>query len=268
MADFEMIPVLDWSLITSGERDAFLSQLRHAFITVGFCYLKDPPIEKSTRDRLIAYAPKLFELDEVRKDALGMVNTPHFLGYTHWAVQPEYTRGQIDMREQFDFGTDYENPWREGDPDYMKLWGNAQWPPEELLSGFKATLITYLEQLGKFGFKFMELLAEAFGLPINAFDKFYESPKETQQHRCKIIKYPVQEDSRANQGVGPHFDSGFLTLLLQASSQPGLQVQSPSGKWIDALPIPDTLVVNLGKGIETVTGGSQGRHAIECSRPI
>lgn len=48
-------------------------------------------------------------------------------------------------------------------------------------------MITYLEQLGKFGFEFMELLAEAFGLPANAFDQFYKTPKETQQHRCKVL---------------------------------------------------------------------------------
>ncbi|KAG8872847.1 hypothetical protein FRB97_007295 [Tulasnella sp. 331] len=248
-----------WSLIVRGEKYSFISQLRQAFIT-------DPPVDKTTTARLVDYVPKLFDLDEVRKDALGMVNTPHFLGYTHWAVQPEYTAGQIDMREQFDFGTDYQNQYREGEPDYMKYWGNAQWPPEELIPGFKATLTTYLEQLGSLGFEFMGLLAEALGLPVDVFDKFYASPKESQQHRCKellppkVIKYPIEEGSKGSQGVGPHYDSGFLTLasiqhLLQASSQPGLQVQSPSGKWIDALPIPDTLVVNLGKGIEAVTGG-------------
>lgn len=40
MADFDSIPVLDWSLTSGGGKDAFLSQLRQAFITVGFCYLK------------------------------------------------------------------------------------------------------------------------------------------------------------------------------------------------------------------------------------
>lgn len=54
------------------------------------------------------------------------------------------------------------------------------------MPGFKTTLITYLEQLGEFGFDLMELLAEAFGLPVDVFDKFYASPKETQQHRCKV----------------------------------------------------------------------------------
>lgn len=33
------------------------------------------------------------------------------------------------MREQYDFGTDYQNCYRDGDPDYMKYWGNAQVTP-------------------------------------------------------------------------------------------------------------------------------------------
>lgn len=53
-----------------------------------------------------------------------MRNTPHFLGYT--SLGTEITRGAVDIREQFDFGTDYTYPFKEGDPDYLKLWGNAQ----------------------------------------------------------------------------------------------------------------------------------------------
>lgn len=87
----------------------------------------------------------------------------------------------------------------------MKLWGNAQvsesiphdmhtltdkplnlqWPPEELVPGFKQTMLAYTQQVGKLGFEFASLLAEAFGLPPDTFDKFYDSPKELQQHRCK-----------------------------------------------------------------------------------
>ncbi|KAJ2968416.1 hypothetical protein NUW54_g13225 [Trametes sanguinea] len=75
------------------------------------------------------------------------------------------------------------------------------------------------------------------------------------QHRSKIVKYPARKEGESDQGVGPHFDGGFLTFLLQASDHPGLQVQNLSGQWIDAPPIPGTFVVNIGKALETVTQG-------------
>ncbi|WP_327786378.1 2OG-Fe(II) oxygenase family protein [Aeromonas caviae] len=44
-------------------------------------------------------------------------------------------------------------------------------------------------------------------------------------------------------GVGPHKDSGFLSFLLQ-DDQPGLQVEVAPDHWIDALPLPGTLLAN------------------------
>ena len=62
-------------------------------------------------------------------------------------------------------------------------------------------------------------------------------------------------NANSDQGVGPHYDAGFLTLLLPVSPHEGLQVQTPSGAWVPAPPLPDTLVVNFGKGIEAATRG-------------
>ncbi|KAG8950233.1 hypothetical protein FRC04_007867 [Tulasnella sp. 424] len=240
------IPIIDWNLIENGQKDQFLCQLRHAFVVVGFAYLKNPPVDPTLIDQMIKFAPRLFDLPQEEKNALSMVNSPHFMGYNR--LGNEITRGKVDVREQFDFVTDSTPTWKQGDPIYLKYNGPAQWPNEISLPGFKATVTEYLQQLGKLGVEFMSLLAESLHLPRDIFDKFYESPKESSSHMCKIVKYPVLDASLGNQGVGPHYDSSFLTLLLQASAQPGLQVQSPSGQWIDAKPIPGTLVVNLGKG--------------------
>jgi isopenicillin N synthase-like dioxygenase len=64
----------------------------------------------------------------------------------------------------------------------------------------------------------------------------------------QIVKYPANDGSLTDQGVGPHYDAGFLTFLLLASPHRGLQVQNLSGQWIDVPPIPGTFVVNIGKG--------------------
>ncbi|KAF9811147.1 hypothetical protein IEO21_06631 [Rhodonia placenta] len=252
-ANFSSVPVLDYSLVSDPERRPdFISQLRHALINVGFLYLSHPPVAREDIDAIIGYAPRLFDLPQEAKDKINMRNSEHFFGYTRLGA--EITKGQTDQREQYDFATPYEKRWKPGDPEYIRLWGPAQWPDEELLPGFKDTMHRYLAQVEKLSYEFIGLLAEALELPQDALKQFYEKDGLT-QHRAKVVKYPPQDNLSSNQGVGPHFDGGFLTFLLQASPHPGLQVQNLAGEWIDAPPIPGTFVVNIGKALETVTQG-------------
>ncbi|KAG5734874.1 putative iron/ascorbate oxidoreductase [Termitomyces sp. T112] len=253
-ANFSSVPVLDWNLLTV-DKPLFIAQLRHALINVGFLYLSNPPVASENIAALIEYIPRLFGLPQEAKDAIRMANSPHFLGYSRLGA--ELTKGKTDHREQFDFATRHETRWREGAdvPQYYRLWGPSQWPDESLIPGFRSTLEGYFEQVQELSYAFISLLAEAFGLPTNALRHFYDTP-EKMQHRGKIVQYPIITDLDADdQGVGPHYDAGFLTFLLQASPHKGLQVQNLSGQWIDAPPIPNTFVVNIGKALEFVTKG-------------
>jgi len=123
--DFEAVPVLDYSLVNSPTAKAtFLDQLRHALINVGFLYLSNHPVPQTDIDRLIDYIPKLFDLPQEAKDKIRMVNSPHFLGYSSFGT--ELTKGTVDQREQFDFATRHTCRWKEGDPDYHRIWGPSQ----------------------------------------------------------------------------------------------------------------------------------------------
>jgi hypothetical protein len=89
----------------------------------------------------------------------------------------------------------------------------VQWPDETLIPGFRKTLEEYFAQVQQLSYNFSSLLAEAFGLPSDALRKFYGTDPNM-QHRGKIVQYPVisEGDSEA-QGVGPHYDAGFLTFV-------------------------------------------------------
>ena len=252
LGNFEAIPILDYSLLQTGRKAEFIDQLRNALINVGFLYLQNPPIDKVVFDAVLDYTPRLFDIAQEKKDKIRMANSPHFLGYSR--LGSELTKGATDQREQFDFATRFECDWKPGAPDYHRLWGNAQWPDEQDLPGFKETFLKYLEQVERLSYEFNSLLAEAFGLSPAALSPFFDAP-ENMQHRAKIVKYPTVDSVTSNQGVGPHFDAGFLTFLLQASHHRGLQVQNTRGDWIDAPPLPNTFVVNIGKGLEAVTQG-------------
>lgn len=96
--------------------------------------------------------------------------------------------------------------------------GCIKWPDEELIPGFRETMETYLEEVEKLGYKFSSLLAEALGLGPKGLEHFYDT-QDMMQHRGKIVKYPVITGSN-DQGVGPHYDAGFLTLVCIPNSPP------------------------------------------------
>jgi isopenicillin N synthase-like dioxygenase len=69
----------------------------------------------------------------------------------------------------------------------------------------------------------------------------------------RIFHYPPSPPGSDDWGVGEHTDYGLLTLLAQDVNG-GLQVRSASG-WIDAPPIPDAFVCNIGDMLDRMTGG-------------
>jgi isopenicillin N synthase-like dioxygenase len=89
----------------------------------------------------------------------------------------------------------------------------VKWPDEELIPGFRDVLERYLVQVEDLSYKFTSLIAEAFGLGPNGLAQFYDIPP-LMQHRAKIVHYPVvPSQGSSDQGVGPHYDAGFLTFV-------------------------------------------------------
>ena len=126
--NFSSIPILDYALLSdTSTRPQFISQLQNALANVGFYYVTNHPVPQDDVDAVIAFAPKFFDLPPEEKERIRMVHSPHFFGYSKFGA--EMTKGQVDQREQFDFGTSAGVRWKEGDPDFMRLWGPSQVRP-------------------------------------------------------------------------------------------------------------------------------------------
>ncbi|KAJ5347414.1 Oxoglutarate/iron-dependent dioxygenase, partial [Penicillium brevicompactum] len=269
---FTSIPILDFAQATSSKLE-FLEALREALVNVGFFYLRNAPVLAQTQEDFTKKALDLFDLPLQKKLEIEMVNSPHFLGYSRLGA--EITALKPDHREQFDVGTRFthlrvstnfllfllkfatELPAPGSDePLYRNVVGPNQWPDERALPGFRDAFDKYLFEVSNLAEQFPGLIAEALDLPSNAFDEVFDSP---QQHKLKLIKYPAPTEASNGdsgfQGVGPHKDSGFLTFLLQGTPHHGLEVQNKSGTWVSAPPLPGTLVVNIGRSLEALTGG-------------
>ncbi|KAL3482176.1 hypothetical protein BJX99DRAFT_243166 [Aspergillus californicus] len=247
---FTAVPILDYSLSLSAEtKSAFLADLRNALVNVGFFYLTNAPIAPGIRQDLVEKCQTVFDLPLEKKLEIEMVNSKHFLGYSRLGA--EITARKQDYREQFDFATELPAPGPD-EPLYRNIRGPNQWPDENVIPGFRHSVEAYLAELSPVAECFRILIAEALDLPSTALKQFFDYPV---QQKMKLIKYPPPSNDAQSQGVGPHKDSEFLTFLLQATPHHGLEVQNKSGAWISAPPIDGSLVVNIGRALEAITGG-------------
>jgi isopenicillin N synthase-like dioxygenase len=253
------LPILDLSDFTSGDavrKAAFVTQLRETAHTVGFFYLRGFGASATQIDAVLRYARAFFALSPKQKQAIHMANSPHFRGYT--AAGDEITRGERDWREQLDVGAErWPIKQHPGRPAWTRLQGPNQWPAT--LPELKPALLDWQTTLTETGRHLLHAFALALRQPEDRFDAaFADAPV---QH-LKVIHYPGRSRRQSRQGVGPHKDSGCLTLLLQ-DTQAGLQVlerddasaEPDAGHWIDAPPIAGTLIINIGEVLEILSKG-------------
>jgi isopenicillin N synthase-like dioxygenase len=88
------------------------------------------------------------------------------------------------------------------------------------------------------------LFALALDLPEDFFADKITKPAAI----MRLLYYPPQTgivDDRTI-GIGSHTDYECFTILWQQGDINALQVLNTAGKWISAVPIPGSLVVNLG----------------------
>ncbi|KAK7720640.1 hypothetical protein SLS57_005419 [Botryosphaeria dothidea] len=195
------LPILDLSQADDpAQRPALLAQLHDALFNIGFLYIRNHGVDKSTITHLTEKLPSLFDLPTDVKAGLSKLNSPHFLGYSGFAE--ETTLGKKDLREQFDFAT--ELPVVHHDPKspdaqvngknthsprdesrdlsrdfsnlYWRLRGPNQWPPEDHLPNFRQALTAYHDAVQALSYRFVHLVEEAFGIPTGTFDHFFRGP--------------------------------------------------------------------------------------------
>ncbi|WP_156687533.1 isopenicillin N synthase family dioxygenase [Mycobacterium sp. Marseille-P9652] len=242
VADVTAVPVVD----LRSAPDQLRQRLRRAAHEVGFFYLTGHGVPDRLIARMFAVARRLFALPQAEKDAVAMVRSPHFRGYTR--LGGELTRGEVDWREQIDIGPERAAIAGPGRPDYLWLQGPNQWPAA--LPELPAVVAEWDAALSSVARTLLRHWAAALGSPPDVFDAAFADAPAT---LIKIIRYPAR--AAGSQGVGAHRDAGVLTLLLAEPGSRGLQVRTATGEWVDVPPLAGAFIVNIGELLEIATGG-------------
>lgn len=243
----DAIPVL--RLDESGD-PRFRERLRTALHEVGFCRLTHFGAAPGQVEALMELTRRFFALPDEERLALDNRRSPHFRGYTR--LGHEITAGRPDAREQLDFAPEQQPVPRERwDAPYRLLEGPNQWP-DGALPQLRPAVLAWAELLSRVAAELTRAVAASLGLPPGHFDAAFDRP----HWFGKLIRYVGRDTDGADaQGVGPHADWGFLTLLLQDGSG-GLQaLPSRTGEWTDVAPLDGALVVNVGEMLEVATHG-------------
>ena len=245
------LPVIDMApLFGRGDeagRAAVARAIRAACRAHGFFYITGHGVGTKTLAALEAASRAFFALPEADKMAVAMAK-----GGRAWRgffpVGGELTSGRPDIKEGLYFGRELpaEHPRvRAGWP----LHGANLWPPQ--VPALRPAVEAYMAEATRAARHLLEGIALALDLEADYFAVSYTAEPTV---LFRIFHYPVPgSDDPETWGVGEHSDYGLLTLLAQ-DRQGGLQVRTPGG-WIEAPPLPGTLVCNIGDMLDRLTGG-------------
>jgi polar amino acid transport system ATP-binding protein len=244
------VPVIDVSALLAGTsaRAAVVAEIGQACRAQGFFYVTGHGVDPGVCDRLVAASRQFFALDEATK-MQGRMSLGGRAWRGYFPAGGELTSGRPDWKEGLYLGSELpdDHPLvRARTP----LHGRNLFPSRP---GLREAVLAYIGALTRLGHRLMEGIALSLGLDATYFaDRYTADPLIL----FRIFNYPsrpapVGQD--VQWGVGEHSDYGLLTILWQ-DDVGGLQVKTREG-WVEAPPVPQSFVCNIGDMLDRMTGG-------------
>jgi isopenicillin N synthase-like dioxygenase len=253
------IPIIDVSpLIDAADPGEVADQIGRACRDSGFFYIIGHGVDVELMQRLENHSREFFEWTVERKLDIRMEKGGlAWRGY--FPVGNELTSGQPDQKEGLYFGSELDGS-HEKVAANVPLHGPNLFPN---IPGMRETVLEYIEALTSLGHQLMQAIAVSLELEQ---DYFRQELTFDPLILFRIFNYPALNESNAQQwSVGEHTDYGLLTILRQDESG-GLQVKSQNS-WIDAPPIADSFVCNIGDMLDRMTGGTYRSTAHRVRNP-
>lgn len=230
------IPVLDCRRIDSAE---FSQQLGSAFSQIGFVGLAHHGISQDLRARALKVSEAFFALSPSTKAKYVISGGAGARGFTPFGIEVAKDQSVPDLKEFWHVG-------REVLPPTSGLPRNL-WPTE--IADFRSTLFELYRQLEQLGVAVLKAVARHLAL-----DEFYFSDKVDRGNSIlRALHYPpISGDGGGAVRAAAHEDINLITLLI-GSEQPGLEVLSQSGQWVQAPAGDEVILCNVGDMLQRLT---------------
>ena len=243
----DAIPVIDITPLRDGSRpQRVASALLKASREVGFIYVAGHGIPRPVIDRARAVADAFFSAPPQEKARYK--TSEHHRGWLACGDSRMHDEAAADLKESYIWG--YQDEAGHSPTDHP-LRGPNVWP--DFVPGMPGCAMAYFHHADRVARYLLHGFALGLGLDAGFFLRTCRRPLS----RATFVYYPDQPADLGGNvfGVSPHTDFGLLTVLCQ-DEVGGLQVQHCSGDWIEAPPIENTLVVNVGDLLARWTAGA------------
>jgi len=238
----DVIPTLS---LREADSTAFVRDLGAAYEQHGFVILTDHGMPQELIDRFLGLYKTFFAWPEDAKRRYHVPGGGGARGYTPFGIETAKGATHHDLKEFWHVGRELP----EGHA-YRKYMADNVWINE--LTGFRDTSIEMFETFDSTGRRILRAIAAILNLPAD----FFEDKVQLGNSVLRVIHYPPMPPQPTDSvRAGAHEDINVITLLLGAE-EPGLQVLSKGGEWLEVNPSPGSMVVNVGDMLQRLTNGT------------
>ncbi|THH06142.1 hypothetical protein EW145_g4287 [Phellinidium pouzarii] len=227
---FKNIPIIDMQEVTNDD-PLIRQQLARELV-------KNHGIAEEKITEAIDAGKKFFALPTETKLKYDSRNSTTVRGYAALLSKNNDPENNGDFHEGFDIGPENSNSSQQSAMSGENVW------PTPFIPEFKERVLNYYDAAVSFGRRLFPLFAIALDLP----EDFFEDKTRESASIMRILHYPPQHGPYNDKvlGIGAHTDMQCFTILWQEPGIDALQVLNADNRWVNATPIPGTLVINIG----------------------
>ncbi len=216
----------------------------------GFVSLSSHGVDQRCLEEAYQAARLAFHLTEAQKRRYEDVEGGRQRGYTPLLMERAKGQSLGDLKEFWHIGRELSDDHTYRATGVMKSNLFPREVPE-----FQSSMLTLYSAMDQLAHQMLRVIEHYLEIPDGALDALASEGNSV----LRVLNYPELERFQSREAgsvrAAAHEDINLLTLL-PAATQPGLQLLTRQGDWLDIVPPAGAIILDTGDMMNVITGGA------------